>query len=293
VGDPITLTVRISGPRYLENVELPALGNQAALSRDFKVPAERAAGALQGAAKVYTQTIRPKHSEVTQIPPIELSYFDPDTGSYSTTRTDAIPLAVRNTRVITAVDAEGLGGGSGPQTQIESREGGIAYNYEGLDALENQSAGPAAWLRSPLWILSVAGPPLTYFVLLGFTAFARRREDPGRQRARRAFRDLSERLEGLRSNDGRASTFHAELLQALRQYLGSRLDLPPGALTFQEVERRLREKNIDEGLLQDLRGLFERCEAGRYGGTTAADSQPSADVEQALDVAGRIERSLK
>ncbi|MEI6218254.1 MAG: BatD family protein, partial [bacterium] len=40
VGDPITLTVVLSGPEYLEKVELPPLGEQPALARDFKIANE-------------------------------------------------------------------------------------------------------------------------------------------------------------------------------------------------------------------------------------------------------------
>ena len=48
VGDPITVTLKISGPRYLGNVDLPALGSQPALARHFKIPSERSPGTVKG-----------------------------------------------------------------------------------------------------------------------------------------------------------------------------------------------------------------------------------------------------
>ena len=44
VGDPITLTIRVSGPPYLKAVELPPLETQAELAARFKIPKEMAAG---------------------------------------------------------------------------------------------------------------------------------------------------------------------------------------------------------------------------------------------------------
>ena len=41
VGDPITLTVKISGPPYLGNVQLPPLATQNRLNRDFKISSRK------------------------------------------------------------------------------------------------------------------------------------------------------------------------------------------------------------------------------------------------------------
>ncbi|MCP5112400.1 MAG: protein BatD, partial [bacterium] len=118
VGDPITLTLRISGPEYLDAIELPPLTNQTALARDFKIPPERAAGVVKGSAKSFTQTIRAKHSDVIEIPPIELAYFDADSGSYKVARTAAVPLTVQGTRIVTARDAEGFSDAGTVQSEI-------------------------------------------------------------------------------------------------------------------------------------------------------------------------------
>ena len=75
VGDPITVTVRLSGPPYLDNAEIPPLSRQPSLAQDFKIPPEQADGQVEGDVKKFTQTLRARHSDVSQIPPIELSYF--------------------------------------------------------------------------------------------------------------------------------------------------------------------------------------------------------------------------
>jgi hypothetical protein len=292
VGDPITLTVRIEGPRYLENVSLPPLEKQPSLARDFRIPEERATGAIRGRAKVFTQTLRATHSGVTGIPPIEMPYFDPRTGSYEIARSEPIALEVEGNRIITAQDAEGRDAAVITQTELEAREEGIAHNYEGSDALVNQAGSLAVWLNSPLGLALLIVPPLGYGALWGFLVVAQRRGgDPAGRRARRAYRDLQRRLATLEGDTGGgAGDFHSQLLEALRQYLGARLALPPGALTFADVAGELRKRGFSEEALAELRALFEQCEAGRYAGGLHATDDPSKMIERARHAAGHVER---
>jgi len=295
VGDPITLTVKISGPPYLGNVQLPPLATQNRLNRDFKIPQERAPGIVKRGAKVFTQTIRARHSEINRIPPIELSYFDPESGRYQRAETDAIPLSVASAKIVTARDAEGLAIGGSLQTELESLEGGIAANYEDFDALRVQAYGPAAWLHSAGWASLIFLPPLTYGGLLAFVVFSRRRDsDPGLRLARQAFRALSKDLKAVEKiPPGEAAEQDAALLRALRQYFGGRLGLSPGALTFADVEQRLTERHVDRELVQILNGLFARCEAGRYAGGTLAGQTGAEAAGQIRAAVEKLESSLK
>ncbi|MCP5118365.1 MAG: protein BatD [bacterium] len=260
------------------------------MSRDFKIPPERAAGVVEGGAKSFTQTIRAKHSDVGEIPPIELAYFDPESGSYEVARTAAIPLNVQGTRIVTANDAEGFSDAGAVQSEIESSEGGIAYNYEGPDVLLNQAFGAAAWLRSPAWIGGLALPPLIYLALLGFTSYTRWKEsDPVARKAKRAFRELSKSLQSLPPPD--TDEHYAAALDALRQYLGARLHLSGGALTVADVKKALEARGVDENVVESLGLVFQRSEAGRYAGGGFGDADtPLAD--STLQAARELEAAL-
>ena len=295
VGDPITLTVKISGPPYLGNVQLPPLATQNRLNRDFKIPQERASGTVKRGAKVFTQTIRARHSEIERIPPIEFSYFDPESGRYQRAETEAIPISVASAKIVTARDAEGLAIGGSVQTELESLEGGIAANYEDFDALERQAYGPAAWLSSPGWVSLIFLPPLTYGGLLAFVVFGRRRDsDPALRLARQAFRALSKDLKAAGKIPAEnAAGQDAALLQALRHYLGNRLGLSPGALTFADVEQRLAAREVDPELIKTLNNLFGRCEAGRYAGGALGGQTGTETANQVRQAAEKLEASIK
>ena len=283
VGDPITLNLKIGSKGYLGGVRLPPLGEQYALARDFKIPEETGAGAIKGRAKHFTQTIRAKHSGVTAIPPIELSYFDPQTGRYRTAKTEPIGLSVKGARIVTAQDAEGIGGSGIRQTRIESSEQGIAHNYVDADSLIPQSASLAERLASPFWPAAILLPPLIFAGLSG-ARFLQGRESPAERRAKRAYAQWLA---------GAAALSHQrpdELLAAMREYLGARLHLPAGALTYQDIQERLAQAGVRGETLSRLKTVFERCEAGRYagaalgssGGLTAEAQTAIAAIEEKL-----------
>ena len=291
VGDPITVTIRVSGPGYLGRVQLPPLNEQPLLARDFKIPDEMASGQVRGAGKEFTQTFRALDSDVVAIPPIELSFFDPKSGRYETAHTEPIPLHVEGARVVTARDAEGFDESGAVQSEIKSAEGGIAFNYESPDVLVNQAAGPAAWLRSPGWIVGLSLPPLVYLGLLGFTLYGRWREsDPAARRSRQALKSLSKSMAALKPAD--TDEYYAGVLDALRQYLGGKLGVRAASLTFADVKPALESRGAGEATVERLRQVFDRCEAGRYAGAAFGSADPSELVMSVTEIARKLEESL-
>jgi len=292
VGDPITLTVNVSGSGYLGRLELPPLSGQPTLARDFKIPEEMASGIVKGRAKSFTQTLRAKHSDVSEIPPIELSYFNPESASYETARTDPIPLSVEGARIVTARDAEGAGNDEPVRSGIESAEGGIAYNYEGPDVLLNQASGPGVWLRSPAWVAGLAIPPIIYLGLLGFVLYGRwRNADPVGRRSRQAFQNLKKAVKAAPEAD--TDEFYTHILDAVRRYLGDKLGIQAQALTFGDVRPMLVSRGVDEETVEAVRRILERCEAGRYAGAAFASEDPAGLGRAAIDSARKLEEALR
>jgi len=290
VGDPITLKIALSGPEYLDHVGLPLLSEQPALARDFKIPEERADGKSEGKVRVFTQTIRALRSDVTEIPQIELPYFDTANGTYQVARTDPIPLTVKATKVLTADDAEGRELPSPSSQALVAWTRGIAHNYEDTGVIRDQTSGPKTWLTSPGWLSVLGIPPLTYFLLLTVTTIVRRRNaDPLAIQARKAYAELVRALKEARRS-GSDESFGI-VLDAMRRYLGGKLRIPAGALTFREVEKPLTARGVDESTLNAVRDLFEKCEAGRYAGHSATG--PADVVEPASELANRLEQRLR
>ena len=286
VGDPITLTVTIEGSSYLRHFELPPLQQQTALAGDFRIPEEMAPGRTEENRKVFTQTIRAESTSVTEIPPLELAYFDTSTGSYSSAATKAIPLKVRESQIVTASDAEGFRQSVETVEHVAVNEG-IAHNFTEPDALDAQHFGPDVWMRSRAsWMLLLL-PPIAWGTLAGAMLFRRIGGIRPKGRTRKLARaQLGSALADLNDADGT----HGKALQTLRAYLAAKLDANPGALTYADVEPPLRAQGASDATLELLKRILDECEAHHYAG---AGGIPAAEVAaHVLECADALEKEI-
>lgn len=291
VGDPITLTLELSGPDYLQTVNGPDLDSQEDVTRSFRLsPVEP--GVSDGRTKVFKRVLRAKSADVTAIPPLRLPYYDTAAQAYRVAESAAIPLTVKAAKMVTAMDAQGNSAPTataGRQLQASGR--GIAANYEDSGVLDDQYVGLDTWVRSPPWAAALALPPLLFAATLaGALGIRRRYADPAAARARRARAQARQQLQ----RAGTAPEAHAHVLEALREYLGAKLRLTSGALLFSDVEALLREQGVDDADRAILKDLFQACEAGRYAGGGTAAGQSGADLATAAQrILDALEKKLK
>jgi tetratricopeptide (TPR) repeat protein len=290
VGDPITLTLTLMGPDYLENVRMPALEKQTSLAWDFKIPSESAGGQIEGKAKVFTQTIRPLRADVKEIPSIELPYFDTGTQTYKVAVTKSIPIVVKSANVITANDAEGSAGQTLTGSEVETLNRGIASNYDDESVIRNAALEPVSILSSSLWKVLILASPFIYLLLLtGNFLYRRRNGDLMKLNSRKAYGRLLSALKETRNsasiNDGCAM-----VQEALRNYLCDKLNISgKAAMTFNDIKERLTGTTISMDTINALDDLFKKCEAGRYAGM-AGTSDVDALTGQAETLAKEIEK---
>jgi len=271
VGDPITLTIRIGGTPYLKPVRWPDLEAIEALTRDFRMPSDRGAPEVKDGMKVFTQTLRARHENVTRIPPIPLSYFDVERGRYVTVASDPIPLDVAPTKVVTVEDVEGLGPVA-TQRRIEAVRKGLSANVEGSEVLENQRFEPIAALTQPGYAAIWAGPLAVLVVtvllrLAGRQSEARRALRRRRNACRNAVRAvnvaLAEQTEGQR---------RGRLAGAMKQYVADRWGRSAGSLTPADCQALLAEGTGDATLAERYRRTLEDLEAAVYAGPGSGSS---------------------
>jgi hypothetical protein len=292
VGDPITLTLSIGGPEFLEHVRPPDLNKQNELARNFKIPSEMASGEISGKEIVFTQTIRPKNSSVREIPSIEIPYFDTRLKKYRYAGTEPIPLNVDETKVVTLLDAEGAEVSGPAGNEIETLDKGIAFNYEDMTVMENERLTPLSWFESVPVLIAVFSPPLLYLMLFaGNFLYHKRNAEPIRIRAKKSYRILMNSLHKAGKSDSNSEVC-VLVLEAFREYLGAKLELPSGAITFKDVKDRLKAGNIEERLIERLRDLFDACEAGRYAGDNVF-SDGASIAGKGIVLAKELEKALK
>lgn len=292
VGDPITLQIILSGPEYLEHVKFPPLDKQASLLKDFKIPKEMADGEVSGNSKIFTQTIRALNTSVKEIPPIELCYFDTKLGQYEVVRSKSIPLTVKEAKIITADDAEGIGIIPPAKNDLETWKKGIAYNYDDMSVLDNQYFGILSSFKSPVLFLLITIPPFLYSIVLVWVSLMKRyKADPLLVNAKKAYGILNKSLMSA-GKTASENKIPGLILDSIRKYLSDKLRIPGGSLTFYDVEGKLKAKNVDRDTLDNLKKLFDYCEKGRYAGNTDIGDSKSL-LDMSFNITKKMEKELK
>jgi hypothetical protein len=292
IGDPVTFAIKISGPDYLDHIDLPPLKENPAFTKDFRIPDERAGAEIKGKEKIFTQTIRPLNSGVKEIPSYELPYFDTEKGEYRVASSAPIPLTVNETRVVTLLDAEGSSETPVTGTGIETSGKGIAFNYEDMSVIKREYLSPIASFLNGPWPYMVFTPPLLYLVLFSIIHISRKRNsDPLKILSRKALTVLRKRLhEAEKATPQKACGI---VLDSFREYLGIKLRLPStGAITFTDAKQGLQSVNIETEIIDKVKDIFYSCEAGAYAGDITFKDNSSL-TKKALDAAMELEKRLK
>jgi hypothetical protein len=276
VGDPITLTIKIGGGKYLKPVQWPTLEQLPALAANFKIPSQKASPAIENGFKIFTQTIRAKTDKVTEIPPIPLSYFDAEQGKYVTAQTEPIKLEVAPTKILTNADLEGSDF-TPVNREIEAIKKGLSANYEDLDTLNDMSFSPLTALASPGYAVIWAVPLLGLISSLFIKLFSHTSPEKIAARRRRlacgkALSQLKKlRGEGvsplnrIQGQDGLATVRQNErLVSVMKNYIGEKFDKTAGSLTPDDCYNTIVAATRDSQSADKYRAFIAGFEAGRY-----------------------------
>ena len=284
VGDPITLTLTLGSQADLESLQPPPLGRLTALTEAFKIPDEPLAGVIDGKVKRFTQTVRARHGQVAEIPPIPLTFFLPETGTYETVYSDPIPLVVSEVARLSLEAIIDSGATTHSVTRLTETQGGILANYADLDAISDDSAFSLAELGQSWAAGAVAVPPM----LFGACWFidrrrTRRQSDTVRLRRRSARKNA---LTALGRAGGHATA--SDVTSAVSGYVADRCNLPIGGLTGSDVVAGLTERQVSGPTLERVERFFEQAEAVQYAGS---DKQTTRGLlDQARECISLLER---
>ena len=260
VGDPITLTLIVTDlakADSLGSLAPPALDTPA-IAADFRMPSAPLAGIIDGHQKSFTQTIRPTHTGVKQIPAIEFAWFDPTLGGYRTASTKPIDLTVVASEHIAtdAIIAKSAGTTPAPSGFTATSEGLVANAVPTLAMMDDQS-------RSIGMALTVGALSLPPLVCGGIVLLQRRRE------RRRGDIALSRCIGASRTAMRRIAS--GDIAGALTGYLADRLNRTSGTLTRGEARRALVDADAPIYLQERVDALLRSAERAQFGSATPQD----------------------
>lgn len=289
VGDPVTLTISISGEGNLEAVSPPPLDGGAAWE-SFTPTSEVDRDVLTGrGSKTFTYTLIAKTPDARAVPAIPFSYFDPQRKEYVDLTIPPVPIVVKGAP---ATKPPAGDSNTAPPAELEAALEKPKTNQPILTGLAEH---PGSWRRGAapvsahrwFWLLQ----SLPALGLLGLFAWRRRvdflakhPEVLRRRRARAATRQHLRRARAAALQQDR-DTFVASGLNAIREAAAPLDTAQAGSLVLEEVLAKLDEpaRNGEPGRI--VRQLFDFAHTAHYSG-----HQP--EPNGVLDLLPQIERTV-
>ncbi len=278
VGDPMTLSIAMTGVGTLDSAWPPDLAKVPEVAERFRIyePTDK----TEGNTRRFTYSLRPKQEGITEFPSVEIAYFDVEKECYVTEQTAPIPVEV--------VKADRLGGhqivatrnGSGTAARdVEVSREGIFQNVTDPSALRDESIRPG---RRLVALAGLAGCYATAMVVIG--QVRRRGSDAAWRRRRaaasRARTTLREAIKELSAN--RATAGADRVQAALVGLVADVANLPEAGLTPRDVEQQLRQLGIEDELVRRAGALLATCDAARYGASDDSIHSLGHEAEELL-----------
>jgi len=284
-GDPITLTLTVSGEGNLETVGRPAFAAEAGfrigaaeMRHEMRFENEKLVG-----VKRFVVPLRPRSARVTEIPAATLVVFDPAAKKYVTLRTDPIPVRVTAPEGTGALETVAIP--EEARAKLRKQEE-ARRDIEDIETDVDVSSSHRAWLHEPLGLILFGVLPLAACGALALVARRRRELRENRTLARRlaARRTARSRLEELRSGaELPPGEFAQKLARIFQGYLADRLGRPAGELAPDEAERFLAGSGTARECAADAAAILRDAGAARFGGGGVEAVEWLGRVESCVD----------
>ena len=292
VGEPVTVTLTVSGDGNLEIVGPPSLQEQEGLGALFRFAGQPETGTVSkdGRSKLFKYQLRPVSPEITAVPALSFAYFNPANEGYEVVRTDPLPLKVEKPKASGQTQAVFDMGQGQLRSEVKILERTLFPIHEKPDALETRAIARDV---QPLHVALLAAPPLLSIgVLLLRKRKERREADPGAVRARGALRRALKALDRMRPQDGAADPAEG-LARVAAEFVGERLQVPSAGMTAGDAMAALTAGGADESTAREVGVLFDCADRIRYGIGKTDRSQAASSLERARDLFRRLDRTLR
>ncbi len=279
VGVPATYKITITGQGNFDRFQAPVL-DLGSLWRTYAPQDSFKSMDATGyhGSKTFEYVIMPLSENVTELPPPQVNFFDPEKKAYVQLPGNPIAVKVKSAPPGQAMPLPAVAN----NTASEGRPNLIALH---MDAGAWQSPQPRSVFASPyFWAMQV----LPAAMLAGFVVTRRRQlrleNDPVYARRRRARQQAQSALERARAAaaKGHAAEFYTEAQRALQAAASHDRADAAEALTWLEFDAHLAQRGTASDVRQQAREIFDAGDALRFGGFLP-DQADLAEAARRLD----------
>ncbi|MFQ5432237.1 MAG: BatD family protein [Nitrospinota bacterium] len=287
-GEPLTLTVSISGKGNLYNIPKPAAPNldgfelyEPETADEFVYTANGGGG-----SRNFTYILIPKKAGKLSIGKFASNYFDPVKKEYFRIATNEIKLVVKAGEKSAAAPALET------RREVEILSSGIKYIKP--DVTELKEEGIPYYTRPIFYIY----PALVILTLISFQFYMKRRRrlaaDSRRMRRLNAKKLAEKRFQraGQLLEEGSQDLFFGEMAQGLRQFLADKCDIEEAGFTTEEISGILSNVNGSAGLDKRFATLLEECNMARFAPGERDKREMQKLLEEASAIVDELEKKL-
>ncbi|MCP4649715.1 MAG: protein BatD [PVC group bacterium] len=298
VGDPITLTMKVSGAGNIEQLKLPdipGLEGFKSYEPESKTNVSQKGGEVVG-DKIFEKVLIPKRKGEYIVPAINFTFFHPREKQYKTIARGPFNVLVEEgdieeeVQVIALDTQEDI---TGKKREIKILKKDIRYIKTNLG---NAESGQKEIYEQPIaWILMYLLP---LGVLAGLFLQQQHKErlqtDIGFARSQGALNKVQKALrktqKALNANDARK--FYDELFRALNNYLADKLNRPAGSIHVDVVEE-LKNRGLAPAKSEVLKKMYQTFEWVLFSSVKIDQAQMRQDHQEISDIISLLERILK
>ncbi|MFZ4396365.1 MAG: BatD family protein [Kiritimatiellia bacterium] len=261
VGDPLTLTLDVTGALSLGNMRPPQLNLQPGLNTDFRIYDDNVEASAIPAGKRFRYRIRPIREGTLELPPIQVAWFDTASRAYRTALTQPIPVQARaNTQII----SEGTNASTHITRLAVER---TTTTPSAITVVRDGSRGQPL-LPSGLVMLTLLGSaPLC--LMLSWCGLLLYQHRDSLSAAHRRNRALPQALAALHAASLAPSPDAAAVGHLIRGFLAARLGVAGSALTAGDVVPLLQHNRVPDATATACGDLLARLDQALYRPDTA------------------------
>jgi len=285
-GDPITLRLTILGKGNLAAIQMPSLS----LGDNFKIYDPQIFE--KDGIKKSEQVIIPQSEDITEIPAIQFSYFDPQLKIYRTITKGPFPIKVAKLK-----DGEGFKvvGLNGEYRPLESEKFGEDIVFIKAKPGKFRIFGQHAYNSSLFYFVIILSIMAWVGTFINYKRTDRIKTDIVYARRLLAPRKAKQGLALVKKliDSGNKEKFYDATFKTIQEYLGNKLHLSSGAVTFDTVQSELVSKNIEQNTIDEIKVIFEECDMIRYASADISQDDLTASYQRLANSIDHLERHLK
>ncbi len=285
----LTLKYKISGIGNVNALKLPDLNFPKSVEVfepkvDRKVNNKR--NKIHGSV-IYEYVIIPRRAGIITLPALSFSYFDPSQEKYRRVESRTFNINVHRQEKLYASQNLGLRKEEisllGKDIRFISRENPTWYR-------SNSSIFSEAWF----WIVNT----FTLIVVLGAVGFhwwtEKMETNVAFARRRKAWSAAQKGLKEAKKvmDVGDKETFFSFLDHAIIGYISDRLGLSTSGVGRQEIEIKLKERNVDVEIIKNTDSLLKRLDLGRFSSGVLSDSDCKSLFEESRNIISSLSKVI-